>query len=259
MHVDQIGNIIPSIPKKDLRIVSLVPSQTELLYDLGLEEEVIGITKFCVHPTEWRKQKVIVGGTKTVHIDKVKSLHPTLVIANKEENVKEQILDLKHICPVWTSDVKTVEDALEMIQSISVITDSIKKGKDIINSIKSSFNKIPQPAEKPKVAYVIWNNPIMIAGGDTFINDLLKRAGFDNAFAHVDRYPTVSIQNLIQAKLDYLLLSSEPFPFKEKHLQEFKQALPNTTVKLVDGELFSWYGSRMIKAAQYFQNIHLNY
>jgi len=148
---------------------------------------------------------------------------------------------------------------LEMIQSISIITDSIKKGKDIINSIKSSFNKIPQPAEKPKVAYVIWNNPIMIAGGDTFINDLLKRAGFDNAFAHVDRYPTVSIQNLIQAKLDYLLLSSEPFPFKEKHLQEFKQALPNTTVKLVDGELFSWYGSRMIKAAQYFQNIHLNY
>ena len=259
MHVDQIGNTTPSIPKKDLRIVSLVPSQTELLYDLGLEEEVVGITKFCVHPTEWRKQKVIVGGTKTVHIDKIKSLHPTLIIANKEENVKEQILDLQHICPVWTSDVKTVEAALEMIQSISVITDSIKKGKDIINSIKSSFNKIPQSKKKSKVAYVIWNNPIMIAGGDTFINDLLKRAGFDNAFAHVDRYPTVSIQNLIQAKLDYLLLSSEPFPFKEKHLQEFKQALPNTTVKLVDGELFSWYGSRMIKAAQYFQKIHLNY
>ena len=111
---DQLG-IQHTFDTQLIRIVSLVPSQTELLYDLGLEDNIVGITKFCVHPVHFKATKTIVGGTKNVKFDKIKALQPDIIICNKEENTKEIVEELSAICPVWVTDIYTIEDNLQMI------------------------------------------------------------------------------------------------------------------------------------------------
>jgi ABC-type Fe3+-hydroxamate transport system substrate-binding protein len=234
------------------RIVSLVPSQTELLYDLGLNDEVTGITKFCVHPEQWFKTKKRVGGTKHVNIEKVKALQPDLVLANKEENVKEQIEALEEIVPVWVSDVATFEDALQMITGIGEITNRSKEAATLVTQIVTHFKKLPPSTFRHSVAYLIWREPYMAAGGDTFISDMLNKCGLLNVFENEKRYPQISIEQLAERDPEVIVLSSEPYPFQQKHANELTLFLPNSKIMLVDGEMFSWYGSRMLYAASYF-------
>ena len=256
---DQTGRTI-SIDKAPQRIISLVPSQTELLFDLGLDKEVVGITKFCVHPDEWFRSKTRVGGTKQLKMEIIQQLQPDLIIANKEENVKEQIEELstgpsgeKHY-PVWISDVNNLDDAYTMIEQIGLITGKINKSKEIIGSIKKEFSRL-QPITSPLgaggTAYLIWQNPYMVAGGDTFIHSMITAAGFENMYANQKRYPEIAIDELRTANCQLLLLSSEPFPFKQKHIDELQPLLPDTKIILVDGEMFSWYGSRLLQAPAY--------
>lgn len=249
---DQTGRQITlaSVPK---RIVSLVPSQTELLADLGLEEEVVGITKFCVHPERWFRSKTRVGGTKQLHKDKILALQPDLIIANKEENVREQVEELMHHVPVWTSDIRNINDACEMIRSIGEITGTGEAAQHIVNTITSdiSFIHHTQPGRGLRTAYLIWQNPLMTVGGDTFISDVLQQAGFVNVFSNQTRYPETSINALRTLGTQLLLLSSEPYPFREKHVVDLQTQLPQTTIRLVDGEMFSWYGSRLLKLREY--------
>src|SRR3954454_13457271 len=134
-YTDQLGREIELLRYPPNKIISLVPSQTELLYDLGLDEEIIGITKFCVHPEHWFKNKERVGGTKNVNIENIQSLKPDLIFANKEENVKEQIEQLETIAPVWISDITTFEDALQMIKCIGEITNTTSKAETLITQI----------------------------------------------------------------------------------------------------------------------------
>jgi ABC-type Fe3+-hydroxamate transport system substrate-binding protein len=240
------------------RIVSLVPSQTELLYDLGLEDEVIGITKFCIHPGEWFKTKTRVGGTKTIDVEKIKALQPTLIIANKEENVKEQVDALRTTADVYVSDIANLDDAIQMIRDVGSLTGKVEKAESICTAIINSFEELQvtaQENDRIKTAYFIWRDPYMVAGGDTFINDMLQRCGFDNIFKHSLRYPEVSIEQLKYSACELLLLSSEPYPFKQKHIDELQEQLPGTKIMLADGEMFSWYGSRLTKAAGYFQQL----
>jgi ABC-type Fe3+-hydroxamate transport system substrate-binding protein len=245
-------NQLPPFPQ---RIISLVPSQTELLYDLVLEERVVGITKFCVHPEVWFRTKARIGGTKNLNIEKVLSLQPDLVIANKEENVKEQVEALAAKLPVWVSDVNNLEDAYEMIASIGSLTNTDPRATELITKIKAGFNELAanaKPVAPMRCAYLIWKDPYMTAGGDTFINDMLFRCGLQNVFAHLTRYPSVTLPALQGANCQVVLLSSEPYPFKEKHIAEIEAALPGVKVLLVDGEMFSWYGSRLLLAPAYF-------
>ncbi|HEX8333649.1 MAG TPA: helical backbone metal receptor [Segetibacter sp.] len=244
------------------RIISLVPSQTELLYHLGLAEEVVGITKFCIHPNEWFRTKVRVGGTKTVNINKVKSLSPDLILANKEENVKEQIEALGEIAPVYVSDIKNLEDALDMIKHVGKLVDREQKANEMAENIHSDFEllksfvePINQSTYKVSTAYLIWKDPYMAAGGDTFINDLMLRCGLKNVFSDQQRYPEISTSQLSQLICEVLLLSSEPYPFKQKHIDELQQQLRGTKILLVDGEMFSWYGSRLLHSADYFKKL----
>ncbi|MNX93553.1 Vitamin B12-binding protein precursor [compost metagenome] len=240
------------------RIVSLVPSQTELLYDLGLEEEVVGITKFCIHPEAWFRAKARVGGTKTVHFDRVQALQPDLIIANKEENVQDQVEALRAIAPVWVSDIRSPEDNLEMIRQIGLITGTLPKAEAIIQQLQSDFATLPLAnCLGRKVAYLIWYNPVMAAGNDTFIHEVLSRIGFENVLKDTPRYPELNMEALQQLQPELLLLSSEPFPFAEKHIKIFQEHLPETTIMLVDGELFSWYGSRMLHAVTYFNELFI--
>ncbi|MGI8637609.1 MAG: ABC transporter substrate-binding protein [Segetibacter sp.] len=247
---DQLNNTIQiSFPPK--RIVSLVPSQTELLYSFELEKEVVGITKFCVRPDQWFKTKQRIGGTKTVNIEMVKSLQPDLIIANKEENVQEQIEALQQIAPVWISDIQTLDDALDMIQSVGKLVNKTSEANKIAAKITGRFKQIPTLKSKLRTAYLIWKDPYMAVGSDTFINDLMSYCGFDNIFNNYRRYPEITLEQLMKLECQLLLLSSEPYPFKEKHIEELQQLLPNTQIVLTDGEIFSWYGSRLLVAPSY--------
>jgi ABC-type Fe3+-hydroxamate transport system substrate-binding protein len=254
VFTDQTGRTLhlDDIPR---RIISLVPSQTELLSDLGLNEEVIGITKFCIHPAGWFHQKTKVGGTKELKLDIIHGLRPDLIIANKEENVKEEVGELANHYPVWVSDVNNLEDAYEMIRQIGILTDKINKSAEIIRGIKANFSQLLTPGSRRSTAYLIWRNPYMTIGGDTFIHSMLEAAGFDNIFKNLTRYPEISTIDLQIGNGQLLLLSSEPFPFKQIHIDELQHHLPGTKIILADGEMFSWYGSRMLQAAEYFRKL----
>jgi ABC-type Fe3+-hydroxamate transport system substrate-binding protein len=253
LYTDQMNRTvdIPTIPK---RIISIVPSQTELLFDLGLDEEIIGVTKFCVHPASEVKRKIKIGGTKALNINAIKKLNPDLIIGNKEENEKEQIEELTQDFPVWMSDVSDLEDALAMIQQVGKITGKNVQAEDMTKSIQSNFNSLNVKASKLRVAYLIWRKPFIVAGKGTFIDDMLKRCGWTNAFES-DRYPEVFPGQIVEANPDVVFLSSEPYPFTERHITEFQALVPDANIQLVDGELFSWYGSRLLQAPQYFNQL----
>lgn len=236
------------------RIISLVPSQTELLYDLGLAEKVVGITKFCVHPAEWRKTKAIIGGTKNINAEKIRKLQPDLIIANKEENVKDQVEALAVDYPVYVTDIATLDDALAMTCNIGVLTNTAAKAGIITNMIRQGFATI-KPLNEIPTAYFIWRNPYMSAGSDTFIHDMLTKCGFRNVYGSHARYPVIDINELKEKQCRLILLSSEPYPFKQKHVDELQQQLPDATIMLVDGEMFSWYGSRLLQAPAYFNQL----
>lgn len=247
-HIDQIGRRVELVPSPQ-RIVSLVPSQTELLFDLGLAERIVGITKFCAHPEEWFRTKSRVGGTKQLDFDAISALNPDLIIANKEENNKEDIEQLARHFPVWVSDVNDLDSALEMIRLVAELTrtDSSK----LTQEIQSGFSQVKPIQPQKKVLYLIWKNPYMAAGSYTFIHDMILRCGFENMVTD-KRYPELGEAEFVQLNPELILLSSEPFPFKEKHIQELQNLLPDATIKLVDGEMFSWYGSRLKLAPSYF-------
>ena len=251
-YKDQLGREVQinGIPQK---IISLVPSQTEFLIDLGLEDQIAGITKFCIHPKEVFIRKTRIGGTKKIDFNKIKKLSPDLIICNKEENQKEQIEILMESYPVWVSDIKTLEDAYEMMEKIGEITGREENASVIVNEIKSAFNLLYQSKNPAyKVAYFIWRNPYMVAASDNFIDHMLRTSGFMNVFRnHSLRYPSITIEELLPFNPDLIFLSSEPFPFSEKYIPEFQQAFPKAKIIVVDGEMFSWYGSRLRYAPSY--------
>lgn len=236
------------------RIISIVPSQTELLFELGLTDEVIGITRFCVHPAAQYKTKTRIGGTKKLDIELIRSLRPDLIIGNKEENTRESIELLSAEFPVWMSDVNHLEDAMSMISQIGGLVDREPEAAYLNHLINAGFTDLQTLALQlgidKKVAYLIWKDPYMLAGRDTFINDILMKTGLTN-ITKESRYPETDMEKLAALKPDLVFLSSEPYPFKEKHLEELKQVIPDAEIMLVDGEMFSWYGSRLLKAVQY--------
>jgi ABC-type Fe3+-hydroxamate transport system substrate-binding protein len=248
----QPGTSLDFIPQ---RIISLVPSQTELLHYLGLQTETIGITKFCIHPAAWFKNKTRVGGTKNVNIQTIKKLQPHLIIANKEENVKEQVEQLAKDFTVLVTDVNTIADGLQMIKAVGKITGKEKASDDLVTAVKNQFAKIILPKKTIPTAYLIWKAPYMTVGGDTFINDVLDKCGLQNIFQKKQRYPQVTVAQLQTANCQLLLLSSEPYPFKQKHIDELQQQLPGTKIILVNGEMFSWYGSRMLLMPEYLNSL----
>lgn len=247
--------------KKYSRIISLVPSQTELLFHLGLEKEVIGITKFCVHPEDWFRNKTRVGGTKNINFKTIHQLCPDLIIANKEENVKEQIEELAKMYNVWVTDVNDLSDAINMINDIGKLTGQTESASALALQINEEFErlrKISSSKRRIRTAYFIWKDPYMVAGGDTFINDMMRYCGFENVFSNQNRYPEIILQELKEKNCQLILLSSEPYPFKEKHKKQIEKETPGIKIILVDGEMFSWYGSRLIKATEYFSELNYN-
>ena len=250
---------IPTPPK---RIVSLVPSQTELLTDLGLEDSLVGITKFCVHPEDLRQRKNVVGGTKQVHIGKIRKMAPNIILCNKEENTLEMVTELEKIAPVHVSDVKSIDDSLELIREYGEIFMVREKASELtgrIMDLRADFNEFMKDKPVEKVAYFIWKNPWMAVGKETFIDHLLSLNNFQNVYhAKKSRYPEVNLDKLDATIVDKVFLSTEPFPFKEDDKKWFKNAVRKDCIHIVDGEYFSWYGSRLIEAFDYFKKLHGN-
>lgn len=250
---DQLGNEITiNYPPK--RIVSIVPSQTELLFDLGLDDEVIGITKFCIHPIEKFASKTKIGGTKKLLIEKIRDLKPDLIIGNKEENTQSEVELLMQEFPVWMSDISNLEEAMLTITQIGELVDRAPEAAYLNHLINAGFKDLQTLAVEKNinqtVAYLIWKDPYMFAGKDTFIDDILRKIGLNNVI-QLSRYPEIELSKLQNTNCQLVFLSSEPYPFKQKHIEEIELMLPNAKVMLVDGEMFSWYGSRLVKAVNY--------
>ena len=258
IYTDQLNRKI-NLPFPPKRIISLVPSQTELLWHYELREELVGITKFCIHPENMFRTVQKVGGTKKLHLEEIRKLNPDLIVANKEENQQEEIEILCKEFPVYISDIITFEDALEMMRQLGEITQRSMQAKTIIHSLVQKKNNIQTDVTKSKrkyrVAYLIWKNPFMAAGSNTFISEMIQTMGLSNVFAqNNERYPVITTDDLKRTKPDFIFLSSEPYPFKEKHVKELEQITAIKTI-LVDGELFSWYGSRLLHSFNYFKKI----
>ncbi|HRF76782.1 MAG TPA: helical backbone metal receptor [Chitinophagales bacterium] len=243
------------------RIVSLVPSITELLVDLGLEEHIVGVTKFCVHPEHLRKNTTIVGGTKNLRLEVIRQLQPELILANKEENVREQVEALAAEFKVFTSDIGNFEEALLMIKTVGEITDRLPEAEALItqiNQAKSRFEAVNPNNSRPyRTLYLIWQKPWMSVGGDTYISNMMQIAGFENVCRDRQRYPELSDAAIQSLAPEVILLSSEPFPFTEKHISGLQKLLPEAAILLADGEMFSWYGSRLLQAFDYFTSLRL--
>jgi ABC-type Fe3+-hydroxamate transport system substrate-binding protein len=257
VYTDQLNRKL-DLSSTPRRIISLVPSQTEFLYDIGLRDEVVGITKFCVHPQEWFRSKPRIGGTKKYDFEKIRALQPDLIIGNKEENEKEQIEELMKEFNVWMSDIVNLKDALNMMVMLGVLLKKDQQATEIKLRTEYAFQqfKASAPFVNMRCAYFIWRAPYMVAGENTFINEMLKYCGFENVFGEKgSRYPEVSADDLRAKDPQLILLSSEPYPFKEQHIEEFRQICPNAKILTVDGEMFSWYGSRLLQAPGYFTGL----
>ena len=250
---DQLNRAV-ALAATPQRIISIVPSQTELLFYLGLDAAIVGITKFCIHPQEIITKVTKLGGTKQLNMQLIHDLQPDLIIANKEENEQNQVEELMTRYPVWVSDINDLATALDMINRVGEVVGRRTEANDLSNNIDRQFSLLKLSDKNLRIAYFIWRKPYMVAGTGTFINSMLRLCGFTNAFIK-DRYPEITPDDLFAAQPDVLFLSSEPYPFAQKHIIEFEKLLPHTKIILVDGEMFSWYGSRLLHAPAYFNGI----
>ncbi len=250
--VDMLGRVV-NIQKPIQRIVSLVPSQTEFLYELGLKDKIVAQTVFCVHPKSHFKKATKIGGTKKIRYEELDELQPDLIICNKEENNEEIVETLAKKYPVWVSDIKNIDDAFYMMRSLAELLDVKNEAEDLLRKITLSLNQ-KKIRHQYNCLYLVWRNPYMAVGCDTFINHMLQRAGFNNLIKE-QRYPELNLDELQLLNPEVLLLSSEPYPFKEKHVEELQTLLPNSKILTVDGELFSWYGSRLLNSQPYFNEL----
>ena len=249
---DMLGRSL-AVPEKPVRIISLCPSQTETLFDLGLGDRIVGTTRYCVHPKELTQKTVRVGGTKKIDLALVRSLHPDLIVAEKEENPREMVEELSQIAPVYVTDVTDFHSALKMIDCLGRLTGASAEAGKIQGEIQEQWGALPRFEKPLRVAYLIWRKPWMMVGPGTYIGSLLQEAGLSlvRGGQSSSRYPEITEKELIAARPEIVFLSSEPFPFRDVHVQEIQALLPEARVLLTDGELWSWYGSRMRRFPQF--------
>ncbi len=247
------------LDKAPTRIVSLVPSLTELLHDLSLEKQIVGITKYCVHPVHYKHTKTLVGGTKKVKFQTIKDLQPDFILCSKEENTPEMVAELEKIAPVFVSDVNTFDEALELIKQLGLILNRRTEAEHLIERILFRYREFTESIKEVSVyrtVYFIWANPWMVAGGQTFINDMLRICKFQNAYEEQERYPEIKLKGMrFKAKPELLLFSSEPHDFTDEEVYEVLRTNKKTLTVYVDGQFFSWYGSRLAKAFEHFKQL----
>jgi len=217
------------------------------------------VTRFCELPDGWREAKTIVGGTKDVKADVVADLQADFVLANQEENEKTDVETLANGLgvPVYVTEVRTVPDATDMIRTVGHLTATAEAANEMADAIDERFGALPR-LEPVRAVYLIWREPYMTVGGDTFIHEVMTRGGFENVVSGETRYPEITIDELVAKAPDVVLCSSEPFPFhqKERFTADLRAALPTSDIRIVDGQLFSWYGPRLLRTPEYLTSLH---
>lgn len=254
------------IPQPVRRVVSLVPSVTESLFGLGVGAKLVGRTTFCVSPEPDVKAIEIVGGTKNPKLDKILALNPDLVLANKEENRREDILHLREQgLTVHVAQPTTVEEGLAYVSTLGRIFQVEDKADAIVRDgvrevvaarerareldEANAHRKSPRPYTRPRVVAFVWRDPWMVVGGDTYMGDVIETLGGVHLLkTTTDRYPDVDAEKVIALKPDILLFPDEPFPFKPTHLQFWREklpALPADRFRICDGQDLCWFGTRI--------------
>ncbi len=261
--VDARGQVFQPLIRP-ARIISLVPSLTELLFDFGLDEtEIVGRTRFCVHPATRVRSIPSIGGTKTTDTARILAQRPTLVLANKEENLRDTVLALDAHVPVFVTNPRNVADALRMVLDLGLLLREHAAAAALHQRLAHAFEAL-RAAGRGSALYLIWREPWMAAAPGTYIDAMMSHLGFDNALdAGMARdittndsafYPTISLEHMARLAPRHILLSSEPFPFSPAHAEELRTAVhlhdaswaASVDIRTVDGELFSWYGSRVL-------------
>lgn len=253
---DDIGQVLyfEKLPQK---IISLVPSITATFFDLHAEDLLVGRTKFCIHPVPEVDAVPIVGGTKHILLDKIVALQPDIIICNQEENTLDTFERLQQQqIPVFVNETKTIPDNSKLISQLGMITGKTEAAQQLCLRIERELDTVKNLFSGNKAIYLIWKGPCMSVGNDTFIHSILQHIGLDNCMKKYSRYPELTIEEIVDIAPDYLLLSTEPYPFKQQHVEYFQELLPHTKVILVQGEYFSWYGSKMQGAAEYFKQLY---
>ncbi len=270
---DDLGRAV-TLAATPQRVISLCPSQTETLFALGLADQIVGLTRYCVHPSaaetpppnpleffpsplrggagEGVESKTKIGGTKQLDLSAIERLAPDLIIAEKEENRREDVERLAERWPVFVTDVGDFESALKMIETLGRLCDRAQPAQALARQIAVRWKRLQPVEQQPGVLYLIWRKPFMAAGAETYIDSVLSRCGMHNVVS-TSRYPELNARDLQDLKPELVLLSSEPYPFHGEHLVELQAFLPQARIELVDGEMFSWYGVRMLRAADYLQ------
>ncbi|MFU8859951.1 MAG: helical backbone metal receptor [Cyclonatronaceae bacterium] len=240
------------------RIISLVPSLTELIFHLGLGHRLVGRTRFCVHPRLEVDRVAAIGGTKNPRLEKIRSLNPDIVIANREENRKEDVDAISEYTRVLVTDISTVDEALREMQRIGTALGRKPQTTALVDDIRKVIPT--EDGRKPvRTLYLIWRDPWMAAGGDTYIHDVMKTFGLQNVCADKKRYPQLTGEAIRDLAPELILLSSEPYPFGEKHVREMTGVAGKSTIALADGEWFSWYGPRMLPSFRSLANWRHNF
>jgi ABC-type Fe3+-hydroxamate transport system substrate-binding protein len=244
------GSIVAHMTRTPCRIVSLVPSLTETLFDLGLDSEVVGVTRFCTEPAAQLTGKLRVGGTKNPDREKLARLAPDLLLVNTEENRREDIAWLRERFPVLQYFPRTVQDAADMVLDLGRAIGRPQEGEALKLLIEAEAVRVEAELfgeRRLRVFYPIWKDPWMTINGDTYVHDMLRACGADNVFSGTaQRYPEIQLERLPDARPDLVLLPSEPYAFSEQHRNRLVHhpSVCGRPTLLVDGKAFSWHGSR---------------
>lgn len=273
--VDAIGRV-HALARADARIVSLVPSVTELLFALGIGDRLVGRTGFCIHPKDNIKTVPKVGGTKSVDIDAIRGLAPTHLIVNIDENEKSTVDQLASFVPnVIVTHPLGPLDNMALYRLLGGIFGRESRAEELCEAFQKAYaDAVGACADLPRerVLYLIWKSPWMTVSRDTYISRTLAAVGWDTVeIESKDRYPKIELTPELVSRVDRVLLSSEPYAFRERHLDEIRQTLAAADhffvptaleeaespvpVSLIDGEMASWYGSRAIEGMKYLSRL----
>jgi len=252
-----------------VRIVSLVPSLTELLFELGLGPYVVGRTGFCIHPADQVRSVVKVGGTKSIDVEKVRALSPTHIVVNREENPRDPVEQIRQFVPnVVVTDPVTVQDNIGLYRQLGEVFDVMPAAERLVQRFEIAHQRLLSQNFAPlRLIYLIWRDPWMTVASDTFISQMLAQAGLQTVpdttargrLPDSARYPEITEQQMADLQPDLVLLSTEPYRFTESHCELILTIddLNATPCRLIDGEMTSWYGPRAIKGVEYLNDFRL--
>ena len=248
---DDLGKtiFINKIPK---RIVSLCPSITETLCELGLSDKIIACTDYCIHPIDKVKNINKIGGPKNFSEEKILKLSPDIIFAVKEENDANKIINISKKITTYVFDINSIKEGIELIKALGNIFEIQNIANVFIEKILEGYKNLPKVNSNIQCLYLVWKNPYIAVGSGSFIDSVLNKLNLRNCLRNSEKkYPKINLNNF-ENNFDLIILPSEPYRFSNKDIEELENVFPEKVIIKVDGEMFSWYGTHQLKSISYF-------